>query len=141
MEPTLYNYEVLFVNPHPDKLVRGSVIELNDGHGLAVKRVIGMPGETISFSRNARDVYINGELLVEPYLIPGEATTYLKTKVYTLKNDQYFVMGDNRRGSMDSRVYGPITKTQIKGAQFAKPAQLTFTKHSQASSDFLTKVQ
>ena len=79
-----------------------------------VKRVIGLPGETIQVKKGM--VYINGALLEgEHYgkdiiMEPGLAEDEI-----TLGEDEYFVMGDNRNGSTDSRDIGPIKREQIKG--------------------------
>ena len=84
-----------------------------------VKRVIGLPGETVKFEKGV--LYINGEK-VEQDFIPEELAAqtslyYNDTFECTLKDDEYYVMGDNRmpRASTDSRFFGPIKKSQIKG--------------------------
>ncbi len=92
-----------------------------------VKRVIGLPGETIS-SRNGK-VYINGKLLAEPWLPPGpQSYTGALTdgnQQYNLPGPakipagEYYVMGDNRTDSEDSRFFGPIPKSLIVGRAVA----------------------
>jgi signal peptidase I len=76
-----------------------------------IKRVIALPGETIE-SREGQ-VYIGGRLLSEPYLPRGTQTLNLPLR--TIPADQYFVMGDNRTNSEDSRYFGPISKDLIVG--------------------------
>lgn len=74
-----------------------------------VKRVIGLAGETILIKGDK--VYINGELLEEPYALydhPGD--DYMEVQI---KENEYFLMGDNRYESGDSREYGPIPKENI----------------------------
>ena len=139
MEPTLFNHEPVLFYPEPKIISRGQIVILNDGIGLAIKRVIALPGEIVDFSRNAKDVYVNGKMLIEPYLIPDERTTFIKTQHFQLKSNEYFVMGDNRRGSSDSRVYGPITTSQIKGTLITSPSSIYFVKHNQDVSNFITK--
>lgn len=81
-----------------------------------IKRIIGMPGETVQIDEDG-NIYINGEILEENYGLetivdPGIAATPI-----TLAEDEYFVMGDNRNNSTDSRydVVGPIHREDIIG--------------------------
>jgi signal peptidase I len=76
-----------------------------------VKRVIGLPGDVIS-SRGGQ-VYINGRLLREPFLPPGTVTTGIVTQ--KVPPYEYFVMGDNRSDSQDSRYFGPISRSLLVG--------------------------
>lgn len=76
-----------------------------------VKRVIGLPGDTISSSGGR--VYINGKPLPEPWLPPGTVTTGIATQ--RIPPNEYFVMGDNRSDSQDSRFFGPISRSLIVG--------------------------
>lgn len=84
-----------------------------------IKRVIGLPGETVSIGNG--DILINGVPLTETYIPaefetkPGAAT---QNKSITLGANQYFVSGDNRPYSSDSRAWGPITKDEIVGKAF-----------------------
>ena len=94
---------------------RGDVVVVNDGlGGQAVKRIIGLPGETVSIQRGW--VEINHRELPEPYLKAG-MKTYPMSRItqYRLGHGQYFVMGDNRRLSKDSRYYGPVGVSQLCG--------------------------
>ncbi|MHB8264082.1 MAG: signal peptidase I [Acidimicrobiales bacterium] len=81
-----------------------------------VKRVIGLPGETIS--SHAGQVYIDGHLLKEPFLPKGTITQGIKT--LTIPKNHYFVMGDNRVDSEDSRFFGPIPGSLIVGKVVAR---------------------
>jgi signal peptidase I len=90
-----------------------------------VKRVIGLPGETIS-SVNGQ-IYINGKLLPEPWLQPGVKSTpgpnpvpFNLDKPYKIPAGEYFVMGDNRTDSEDSRWFGPIPRSLIVGRAFVR---------------------
>ena len=67
-----------------------------------VKRVIGLPGDTVSFKDG--DVYINGEKLNEPYL-KTQHSTYTSVESYTVPEGSYFMLGDNRENSKDSRFW------------------------------------
>jgi len=73
-----------------------------------VKRVIGLPGETISI--NDGEVYINGQELEEPWLPADEGfNSSGELSEVKLGENQYFVLGDNRFASRDSRSFGPVT--------------------------------
>jgi signal peptidase I len=102
-------------------------LEMQDFPDL-VKRVIGLPGETISTKDG--HVYIDGKLLNEPWLPPGPSsfTGALPDDQYPQYNmpgpvmiptGEYFVMGDNRTDSEDSRYFGPIPKALIVGRAMA----------------------
>ncbi len=97
---------------------RGEVVVVKDPghHDYAVKRIIGVPGETILFRHG--DVMVNGKQLPEPYLAAG-TETYLPDsaeKLIMTGKDQYFVLGDNRANSEDSRFYGAVHRSQIIGS-------------------------
>ena len=75
-----------------------------------VKRVIGLPGEKVELRDGL--VFINDRLLQESYI----TTPYDSTMApLILDNDEYFVMGDNRRSSNDSRVWGPVPESHLLG--------------------------
>lgn len=82
-----------------------------------IKRVIGVPGEKVMVKGGR--VYINDKLLVEPYLsnsvITSDGSFLTEGQEYTVPPGQFFVMGDNREHSSDSRFWGPITKKSISG--------------------------
>ncbi len=78
-----------------------------------VKRVIGLPGETIEF--RDQQLYINGELMEEPY-INGPCTSFrCRDNIWELGPDEYFMMGDNRNVSNDSRAFGPVPRGNLVG--------------------------
>lgn len=119
MEPTLYKDDRVLVDHRAtlhDQWKRGNILlfkstgDWGEDTQLITKRIIGLPGEDWEI-RNG-DVYINGKLLAEKYLKEApEAENYSGH----LGSDQYFVMGDNRRNSEDSRVHGPIEDKDIEG--------------------------
>ena len=86
------------------------------GKDTLVKRVIGLPGETIETMNG--QVFVNGQKLEENYL--KETPQGGDTRAITLGSDQYFVMGDNRNISGDSRDFGPVSNAEIKGRVFRK---------------------
>jgi signal peptidase I len=81
-----------------------------------VKRVIGLPGQTI-WSHGGQ-VYIDGKILPEPWLPPGTVTRGIRPQ--KIPPDHYFVMGDNRGDSLDSRYFGPIPGSLIVGRVVAR---------------------
>ncbi len=78
-----------------------------------VKRVIGLPGDTIEVIEGV--LHVNGEPLDEPYLDPNRCRYLHDRPPRTLGPDEYFVMGDNRDRSNDSRSVGPIRKKDVRG--------------------------
>ncbi len=123
MEPNFPNGEYLLT----DKVTyrfgepkRGDVIVFKaptgDGEEF-IKRIIGLPGERVSI-KNGR-VYLNGNLLDEDY-IPDVSPTYgggflQENETYSIPEGNFFVLGDNRPHSSDSRSWGTITKDKITG--------------------------
>ena len=92
------------------KIKRYDIVVLHeDEDDNIIKRVYGMPGETIEIDHGK--IYIEGKAIKDEYGI-GETSDYAKIK---LKDNEYFVLGDNREISKDSRNLGPIAKQNIKG--------------------------
>jgi signal peptidase I len=107
----------LYATPISTRLERGDVVLLDDGSDeYAVKRIIGLPGETVQLWRGC--VFVNRKLLVEPYLPPHTYTfpsqRDRRGDSFVLGESEYFVLGDNRLYSADSRSFGPLQRKQIK---------------------------
>jgi signal peptidase I len=86
------------------------------GEGDLVKRVIALPGQTIYSSGNS--IYVNGRLLAEPYLPqydPLGPPIASSQHPYRVPAGEFYVLGDNRADSCDSRYWGPITGSSIIG--------------------------
>ncbi len=127
MYPTLVDNDQLWVEkltPVLGRIKRGDIITFSvhtpDGEDLPdedlVKRVIALPGDHLQLTNEG--VYINGELQTEAYLLDGMVTSMSDNPAYNdivLPDDMYFVMGDNRVNSRDSRSFGPIKKEDIIG--------------------------
>ncbi|MCP3026726.1 signal peptidase I [Halobacillus sp. A5] len=127
MEPTLYDGNLLMVNKVAydwQDMDRTDVIVFHANQEEDyVKRVIGLPGDEISFEDDT--LYINGEAAAEPYLEqlrPNDGELF--TEDFTLEEvtgekvvpeGELFVMGDNRRDSLDSRSFGFVSHEQIVG--------------------------
>jgi signal peptidase I len=81
-----------------------------------IKRVIALPGESVE-AHDGR-IHINGTMLDEPYLGPDVQTSPFE--VVTIPSDHYWVMGDNRPNSLDSRSFGAIPESLVIGRAFVK---------------------
>lgn len=125
MVPTLKVHDRVLVNKlsyklHPvhrdDIVVFKAPPNSDPGIDDLVKRVIGLPNETVS--AHGGHVYIDGKELNESYLPKGSNTTdFAPVKIPA---NSYWVMGDNRGNSKDSRVFGVITKSKIVGRVFIR---------------------
>jgi len=117
MEPNLHDRQYVLVNRTAywfGEPGRGDVIVFNapdQPEFDRIKRVIGLPGETVEVKPGG-SVYINGELLDEPYIPAPGGVAY---PARTMPDGEYFVMGDNRQHSYDSRQGGPVPKGNIIG--------------------------
>ena len=113
MEPTYRAGSWVFTAPVSTPLERGDVVVIDDGHkDCAVKRIVGLPGETVHLWHGF--VFVNRQILREPYVLKRTYTYRTQLGVFILGEGQYFVLGDNRINSIDSRAYGPVDRKQIK---------------------------
>jgi signal peptidase I len=118
MAPLLTDQERIFINKFVyrfEPIERGDVVVFwypLDRSKSFIKRVVGLPGETVEIRQG--HVYVNGRRLEEPYVPPqfADAGTYGPMRV---PSDEYFVMGDHRASSNDSRVFGPVPSRYIYG--------------------------
>lgn len=110
MEPTFTDGQKVTLS-FTKTYLRDDVIVFTTDGTRCIKRIVGMPGDTISLKDNS--LYINDELYLED--ASTESNTYFVYSEYTLGEDEYFVLGDNTKSSIDSRIYGPIKSMDIKG--------------------------
>lgn len=108
MKPTLDGGEVMILNKL-GKIDRYDVVVVDIKTEDIIKRVIAMPGETISCEDGV--IYVNDKKIDDKY---GMGVTSNFDKI-ELKDDEYFVLGDNREDSLDSEELGPMKEEQIKG--------------------------
>lgn len=119
MEPNFQDGNYLVVDVASYKLGdvhRGDVVVFHYPGNRAlyyIKRVVGLPGDSVSF--DGGKIFINNKELEEAYL-PSNLETTSPKREFDLGKDQYFVMGDNRNASFDSRSWGPVSKSDIVGA-------------------------
>lgn len=122
MYPTLHDKSIGVSNTlgyHISDIERFDVviIYVPEKNEYLVKRVIGLPGETVSYSNG--QLYINGERKDEPFLNQAYVEEYgaawmSDVSEITLGEDEYYCLGDNRPHSSDSRYYGPFKKENIR---------------------------
>ena len=110
MKNTLKNGDILLLYKL-SSINRFDIIVLDEekDNEKIIKRVIGLPGETVAIKKGK--IYINDKEIDDEY-------AYVETSDYnkvTLRDDEYFILGDNRLISKDSRYFGPIKDNEIKG--------------------------
>ncbi len=124
MQPTLYENNYLLVNKQAYRFgeeERGDIIVFHsslEDKELLIKRIIGLPGDTITIDQGK--VFLNGTELKEDYTLEGE--TPGEVRDFIVPEGQLFVMGDNRRVSIDSRSekVGCVDKDDVMGKAFVR---------------------
>lgn len=111
MNKTLRDGDIMILNRLDYKfndIKRFDIIVIDDGEEYIIKRVIGLPNETIAYVDNK--LFVNDKMVDESY-------SYGNTKDFEVKvpNNKYFVLGDNRENSMDSRDFGAFDNNSILG--------------------------
>ncbi|MDB6109402.1 MAG: signal peptidase [Pedosphaera sp.] len=108
----LYRCTYLVRPPRKGEIV---VIKDPEDHGLSIKRIVGLPDELVEMRTDG--LYVNNAKIAEPYLLSKYTLLphYQPTKPIHLAKGNYFVLGDNRNNSADSRIYGPVQRSEILG--------------------------
>ena len=112
MYPTLKDKDIMILNEtayYFNDIDRFDIVVLKADRELIIKRVIGLPGERIKYDDGK--LYINGKYVKEKFDHEG-TDDFAEIKI---GKNEYFVMGDNRDNSMDSRYFGPFNKKYIRG--------------------------
>ena len=117
MYPTLKDNELLLLKKYDKSYDRFDVIVFNHNGSRLIKRIIGLPGDNIKVEDNI--LYINGKEYKEDYLDKGTVTNDFSLEELfdtdKVPEGTYFVMGDNRDDSLDSRILGFIDEDDIEG--------------------------
>ena len=111
MHPTLQDKELMILNKISLKqgINRFDIVVVQENNKYIIKRVIGLPGESVRYKDSK--LYINGKVIEDNY----SKTTTNDFDNVVLGENEYFVMGDNRAVSSDSRIIGPVNIKNIKG--------------------------
>lgn len=125
MEPNFHDFQYLIIDELSYRFhapARGEVIVFRyprDPQEFFIKRVIGLPGETVQVKEGGIFIYNkehpDGWRLNESYLATGKVTEANTDNKILLKDNEYYVFGDNRDASQDSRSFGPVNKSFIVG--------------------------
>jgi signal peptidase I len=116
MAPTLNNGDKIFIQKMFGELNRGDIVVFLYPHDQTksyIKRIIGLPGDTLDI-KNGK-VIVNGIQLEEPYIDSKNLSFDTMPQQIVIPPNQYFVIGDNRRNSSDSRAWGTVQRNLIYG--------------------------
>lgn len=113
MYDTLEHKDTMILNKidvRLNDLERFDIVVIETGDTYIIKRVIGLPGETIKYQNGK--LYINGKKVKDPYYKNDNTSDFVSVKI---PKNHYYVLGDNRMDSIDSRIIGPVNLDSIKG--------------------------
>lgn len=126
MEPNFYDHEYLIIDEITYRFnepVRGDIVVFRyprNPQEYFIKRLIGLPGDEVQIKNGQVFIYEDenddeGVVLDEPYLTEGVKTYGLSDERVILGENEFFVLGDNRNSSKDSRSFGPVNRNYITG--------------------------
>ena len=125
MEPNFYDHEYLIIDEISYRFrepARGDIIVFRypkNPQEYFIKRIVALPGEKIRIKDGQvyifNDEYKDGFILKEPYLEQNTKTYSLTEDIVSLDEKEFFVLGDNRNSSKDSRSFGPVNRSFVTG--------------------------
>lgn len=119
MSPTLSDHQIVLYSKLSTSLMRGDIAAIVTPAGSHyIKRVIALPGDTVDIHDGR--VYVNGEEENSPYAVGSTEPETITDYPITLEDGMYFLLGDNREASADSRTFGPVAQGQIQGIILGK---------------------
>lgn len=130
MEPTYIDGDYLLINEFSKNYQRGDVIVFRypkNPQEFFIKRIIALPGEKVQLKEGSVYLYdkqnSNGYKLSEPYLAPDMQTFGLDENIVELASNEYYVLGDNRKASRDSRSFGAVKDSYFIGEVWFKAGE------------------
>ncbi|MBR2833564.1 MAG: signal peptidase I [Bacilli bacterium] len=116
MVPTLSNNEILILKKYDHSFERFDIVVFDYKNSRLIKRVIGLPGDYVEYKDDK--LFINGKYVKESFIRNSETADFKldDIELNRISKGCYFVMGDNRNNSTDSRIIGEICEEDIKGS-------------------------
>lgn len=121
MAPALNDGDRIIIDRWFEHLERGDIVVFlypDDPVRSYIKRIVGLPNETVEIREGK--VFVNGQPLPEPYIDPKLDQLRNSSPAIRLAADSYYVVGDNRDNSSDSRIWGPLQRKFIYGKYMRK---------------------
>lgn len=121
MEPVLHNGDIVFFyRLYQNYSINDIVLAEKDGDGDYIKRIVGLPGQTVDIDTKEHGLKIDGEVVSEPFIYEKTNKKTGCRYPLTLGKDEYFLLGDHRENSVDSRNYGAMAVDKLHGVAIAE---------------------